>query len=268
MRNTSLLWLAALAVPVLVACGSDEDTPPPPPPPPPPAAAAKPAGAPGSAIQARLQIEQRVVCPEIEKATGPACQPDVPSCDPGLYCLPVTAGGTFCEPCPERQTIRHRFADRDFVADQVRDPFYSYVIAPAELTEKTEKKQEGPCNRPEQFIATNYSYLDLKLVGIVSQGTRFKALMMDRGNVGRIVHRGDCVGKEKAVVKDIGAGYVTFVIQGDEDARVPQPAQEYSVQLHPKTIEVESQPAVDTAAPSAPVVAPPGVAVPGPQKSP
>ena len=40
---------------------------------------------------------------------------------------------------------------------------------------------------------------------------------MDRGNLGHIVHRGDCVGKEKAVVKDIGPGFVTFVISSDDE---------------------------------------------------
>jgi len=265
MRNTSLMLLAlAVSSVALAACGSDEAPPPPPPPPPPPAAAGAKPGAPGSAVQARLQIEQRVSCPEVEKATGPACDPNVPSCDPGLYCLPVTGGANACEPCPERQTIRHRFADRDFLADQVRDPFQSYVIVPTDLVEKTEKKQEGPCNRPEQFIATNYSYLDLKLVGIVSQGTQRKVLMMDRGNLGHIIRRGDCVGKEKAVVKDIGTGYVTFVIAGDEEARTPVAPEEHSVQLHPKVIEVTAQPDVGTSTPSAPIVAPP----PAPQKSP
>ena len=36
--------------------------------------------------------------------------------------------------------------------------------------------------------------------------------MMDTGNLGHIVHRNDCVGKEKAFVKDIGTGYITFEV--------------------------------------------------------
>jgi Tfp pilus assembly protein PilP len=205
-----------------------------------------------------VQIEQKIICPEIEKATGPACTPDSLSCEAGLYCLPVTTGGTHCEPCAERDTIRHEFKDRDFVADQMRDPFQSYVIVPQELVEKTDKKIEGPCTRKEQFVASNYSYMDLILVGIVSQGTQRKVLMMDRGNLGHIIRRGDCVGKEKAVVKDIGTGYVTFVVQAEEDGRnQAQPPQEHSVQLHPKTLDVGSDEGPETQAPSAPIVAPP-----------
>jgi len=264
MRTNAWLLVALVAMtPSLVACGEDEAPPPPPPapggapPPPPPGAPPRPAPA-GGQLQPRVQIEQKIICPEIEKATGPACTPDSLSCEAGLYCLPVTTGGTHCEPCAERDTIRHEFKDRDFVADQMRDPFQSYVIVPQELVEKTDKKIEGPCTRKEQFVASNYSYMDLRLVGIVSQGTQRKVLMMDRGNLGHIIRRGDCVGKEKAVVKDIGTGYVTFVVQADEDGRnQAQPPQEHSVQLHPKTLDVGSDEGPETQAPSAPIVAPP-----------
>ena len=185
-------------------------------------------------------------------------------CDPGLYCLPVGKGWN-CEPCPERDSIRHEFKDRDFVADQVRDPFQSYVIAQPGLTEEPEKKVEGPCNRPEQFVASNYSYLDLRLVGIVAQGTQRKVLMMDRGNLGHIIRRGDCVGKEKAVVKDIGTGYVTFVIAPDPEDKNPNKAsEERSVQLHPKGLQVTAPTGPDGVTPTAPILAPPGGSTPAP----
>jgi Tfp pilus assembly protein PilP len=210
-----------------------------------------------------VQIEQKNLCPELEKATGPSCTPGSPTCDSGLYCLPVTSGGNSCEPCAERDTIRHDFKERDFVADQVRDPFQSYVIVQPDLVDKDKSKPTGPCTRREQFVATNYSYMDLRLVGIVSQGTQRKVLMMDRGNLGHIIRRGDCVGKEKAVVKDIGTGYVTFVVQSEEDGPNPsQPPEEYSVQLHPKTLDVAPQVDIDPSTPTAPIVAPPGAPPP------
>lgn len=262
MRLHGLL-LVALAT--MVACGEDEAPPPPPkaaapggaPAKPPPGRPA-PKGKGGSQLQPRQQIEQKVACQSPEKATGPACDPATPSCEPGLYCLPVGKANN-CEPCPERDSIRHEFKDRDFVADQVRDPFQSFVIVQPGLIEDTAKKPEGPCNRPEQFVASNYSYLDLRLVGIVAKGTQRKVLMMDRGNLGHIIRRGDCVGKEKAVVKDIGTGYVTFVIAPDpEDKNPNKQAEERSIQLHPKGLQVAPQPALDTTAPTAPIVAPPG----------
>jgi Tfp pilus assembly protein PilP len=220
-------------------------------------------------LQPRVQIEQKIQCTEVEKATGPTCAPDAPMCDAGLYCLPV--GAAFhCEPCPERDTIRHDFKERDFLADQVRDPFQSYVIVQPELVEKGDKKiEQGPCTRKEQFVATNYSYMDLRLVGIVSQGTQRKVLMMDRGNLGHIIRRGDCVGKEKAVVKDIGTGYVTFVVAQDPEGRnANQPPEEFSMQLHPKTLDIAPTGEVEGPAPSAPLVAPPGGGATAPTISP
>lgn len=258
-RLQGALVLAVLGLLGAAACGEDA-----PPPPPPGAGGAKPAkkgGAPAKGkapqLQPRQQIEQKVTCVSPEKHTGPSCTPDSPSCDAGLYCLPVEKGN-YCEPCPERDSVRHEFKDRDFVADQVRDPFQSFVIVQPGLVEEPEKKIEGPCNRPEQFVASNYSYMDLRLVGIVAQGTQRKVLMMDRGNLGHIIRRGDCVGKEKAVVKDIGTGYVTFVVAPDpEDKNPNKVAEERSVQLHPKGLQVtpESQP--EATAPTAPIVAPP-----------
>jgi Tfp pilus assembly protein PilP len=266
MRMHGLLVIALLSAGA-IACGED-DTPPPPPPPRPPGAPAPGKGAPakakgkGQALQPRQQIEARVQCPPqpIEKPTGKACKIDF-ECDAGTYCVPAgDKNATHCEPCPERERIRHEFRDRDFVLDQVRDPFQSFVISQPGLIEETSRKIEGPCNRADQFIAGNYSYLDLRLVGIVSQGTQRKVLMMDRGNLGHIIRRGDCVGKEKAVVKDIGTGYVTFVIAPDpEDKNPTKVPEERSVPLHPKGLQVAPlATSTEQAAPSAPIVAPPG----------
>jgi hypothetical protein len=79
------------------------------------------------------------------------------------------------------------------------------------------------------------------------------------GNQGYIIRRGDCVGKEKAVVKDIGAGYVTFVVQPEDDGRgTAKPPEEHSVQLHPKTLEVAPAGDNEQGTTTAPIVAPPG----------
>ena len=64
------------------------------------------------------------------------------------------------------------------------------------------------------MVASSYGYADLKLVGIIAQGNLRKALMQG-GPLGYIIKRGDCVGKEKAYVKDIGTGYITFVLDPD-----------------------------------------------------
>ena len=270
---------ALLAAFVLfAACGDDT------PPPPPrggeggPAPGAPAPGAPkvsGNKLQPRMHAEDKVLCPVPDKPTGPDCKPDTPTCDVGLYCLQDAPNKFTCEPCPERDSIRHDFKDRDFVsdgtADHGRDPFQSFVIIPHDLFKTSEKPTEvGPCTRADQFIAPNYSYQELRLVGIVAQGTQRKVLMM-AGNKGQIIKRGDCVGKEKALVKDIGTGYVTFLINpnGDNDTGPKQPPVEHSVQLHPNGLEMEvAQPdVVPNAQQQGPTVAPP-TSIPAPAPAP
>ena len=56
------------------------------------------------------------------------------------------------------------------------------------------------------------------------------------GPLGYIIKRGDCVGKEKAVVKDIGAGYITFLVDPDPTNLGQRGPEEYSVQLNPKQL--------------------------------
>jgi Tfp pilus assembly protein PilP len=260
------------AVALLAACGDDDNGggAARPNAPAPAAAAAKAKAATGQLVP-REHVEDIVVCPVPDAPTGhAACTPPevaagsgagsgkmLPECDPGSYCTQVANTWT-CEPCAERESIRHEFKDRDFVEDQARDPFQSYVISQPGLgagsnTAKPEPHQT--CKRADQFVASNYSYQDLRLVGIVAQATQRKVLMMDPGGVGRVIKRGDCVGKEKAIVKDIGTGYITFVVEEDPDTK--RPATETSVQLHPGGVEYEvtSQP-TPAAAPTAPVVSP------------
>jgi hypothetical protein len=185
-------------------------------------------GPPKTQLAIKPHIEEHVACPRPDQPSDPKggkCDPKAPSCGEHLYCLQL-AQGSYCEPCPERDGIRHAFRERDFDSQHNRDPFQRL------------SGQSGPtpppggptkmCSRDDQFVASSHSYTELKLVGVVAQGTQRKVLMT-LGNDGYIIKRGDCVGKEKAVVKDIGLGYVTF--QGDPD--------EYSVQLYPKPLVVD-----------------------------
>jgi Tfp pilus assembly protein PilP len=266
------LHRAVLMLALVAACGDDDDQPPPKPGQP---------GAPGgpaaqakddkTKLQPRLHVEDRVSCPLPEKPDGPECKPDSPTCEIGKYCLQFTQNQYFCEACPERDSIRHEFRDRDFVAQQARDPFQSFVIIVAGLGEEGSAPQAPTvhCTRDEQFVASSYSYSDLRLVGIVAQGTQRKVLMMG-GNLGYIIKRGDCVGKEKALVKDIGTGYLTFALEADQATK--RPAEERSIQLHPSTVNMDQQRDDTNQVPQTPIVAPPApktiVAPPGPAPAP
>ncbi len=224
MTMRYLLPLLLLAAP---ACGEDEA----PPPPKAGTAGAKPGSAPKKAappITPRVRVEDRVRDPD------------------------------------EQKGIRHAFKDRDFAVDaNNRDPFQSFVLNQGLVGPVAEVKIDvtKQCNRPEQMVASNYSYTDLRLVGIVAQGTQRKVLMMDSGNLGHIIKRGDCVGREKAFVQDIGTGYITFKVAPDETGTtgVVRQGEERSVQLYPNLMPIVSQPTLDNEAAKAqtPDVAPP-----------
>jgi len=204
------------------------------------------------------RIEDKVACPTPTDAKK--CDPNAPMCDANEYCLEAGTAH-YCGPCPERDAIRHVFKPRDFLGAEIRDPFYSYVIqqpglgstASDEVLDKTQR-----CTRRDQLVATNYSYQSLKLVGIVSQGTQRKVLMMDASGFGNIIKKGDCVGKEQAWVKDIGAGYVTFTIDKRDPNNPDREPEEQAVQLYPTQVSVNTQvedPGART--PIAPIVTPP-----------
>ncbi|MEZ4362853.1 MAG: pilus assembly protein PilP [Kofleriaceae bacterium] len=163
----------------------------------------------------------------------------------------------------ERSTIRHQFRESDFIQDadgENRDPFRSFILASGLLDQRPGLPLEASdvCSA-RQMVATNYSIRDLKLVGIVARGLRRYALMQDTANLGQIVTRGDCVGKEKARVKEIGAGYVTLEVMPDIVAEgTPRVAEERSIPLYPEELPIarELDEGAEVVTPPAPVVLP------------
>jgi Tfp pilus assembly protein PilP len=243
--------VAVMATVALSGCGDDEDVPPPPR----PGAPARPAGVSATGnknlLAERLRIEDRVNCSIPDRPTDPTgkCDPKAPSCPERTYCMQL-ASGAYCEPCPERDAIRHVFKERDFAAEQNRDPFQSFLLPGLSIGKGADSVPIDPttkCPREDQLVATSYSYADLKLVGIVAQGTQRKVLMMG-GPLGYIIKRGDCVGKEKAIVKDIGTGFITFLIEPDGTTLQRAP-EEHSVQLNPKQLALNEPGAYPAPAP-------------------
>lgn len=181
----------------------------------------------------------------------------------------------------EASRIRHQFRESDFVQDPAgdnRDPFRSYILSTGILDSRPGLPVEASdiCTA-KQMVATNYSVRDLKLVGIVSRGLRRYALMQDTANVGQIVTRGDCVGKEKARVKEIGAGYVTFEVMPEGlTPGVPRVPEERSVPLYPDELPMmrgqgaEDEVLVPVVAPrpAEPAAAGGGTALPAPAPAP
>ncbi len=166
----------------------------------------------------------------------------------------------------EKGSIRHQFKERDFAVDQNRDPFQSFIIAPQQIGPEQKKTDPGPklC-KDDKVLAQSYSVTELGLVGIVAQGIAHKALLMG-GNVGYIVKTGDCVGREKAVVREINDDFMTLVGQPDpNDPNKPQ--DKFEKTLHPKRLamgapEIGFDPTVPRI--THPVIAPPTQPVPPP----
>jgi hypothetical protein len=257
----------ALALGAGAGCGDDDPPPAQAPVAPKPTAAASSGAASGKSttkLPEKLHIEERVACPIPDKpsdAKDGKCDPKAPSCAEHTYCLQL-AQGFYCEPCAERDGIRHVFKDRDFAVEQNRDPFQSFLLQPFIRNPDTVQIDvTRKCVREDQMVASTNSYTELKLVGIVAQGTQRKVLMIN-GREGWIIKRGDCVGKEKAVVKDIGTGYITFLVDADAAAASQRPPEEYSVQLNPKLLSLNEPVDLPTPAPRttiSPVVPPPAV---------
>ncbi len=265
MKSAQMIMLAGL---LLVGCGDEEGAAPANKP------AAKPAGKAGAKAPAKTtkqltpmpHVEDRVACPT--PPSTKTCNPKVPACDKGEYCLEA-GNGNFCGPCPEREGIRHTFAARDFLPTATglenRDPFQSFVVAQPGLSPEPDsaaaKIQAPQCTQTKQFQAASYSVQDLALVGIVAQGTQRKVLLLDNTNYGYIVHKGDCVGREKAFVKEIGANFVTFQVSPDPANPSQREPIEVSKTLYTDTVALSMQQQRDadrqTPSNSGPVIAPP-----------
>jgi Tfp pilus assembly protein PilP len=165
---------------------------------------------------------------------------------------------------------RHVFSDRDFKpdvsGDENRDPFRSYVVR---LAGTRRQQAEAPkievtelCTK-ENSIATAYALKDLRLIGIVLRGTRSWAVFTDRKQYGHFVRKGDCLGKEKARIEAIGAGFVRleWLPEAAPGAAAPAPRKE-DRQLHPEEFMLEPEEAGE-----APPEAAPG-ALPSPAPAP
>lgn len=143
----------------------------------------------------------------------------------------------------ERAKIRRFFRESDFAPDVTgtdnRDPFRSYLIMPAG-TKETRVVATANCARNQQ-IAPNFSVRDLKLVGILGITSTLRyAQFQDGSNVGHKVKRNDCLGREKARVKDISRGFVILEIATEAaPGMAPPPPEERTIPLYPTELRVD-----------------------------
>ena len=228
------VWIAsALALVLINGCGEDD---PPPKPKPKPATGRARVAKKGPAKGADVNALQFYV--KVEDVARSLCSASEEECD------------------KEAKSIRHRFSTRDFEQDvtgtENRDPFRSYVLRDPGLfaTDNAANAIDATqACKPEQMRAPNplakdsaarasSSLRDLQLKGIVLRGTESYAVFTDRSSYGHIVRIGDCLGKEKAHVTKIGAGFVELEIV-QESADGPRPVQKREIALHPEELQFD-----------------------------
>lgn len=131
----------------------------------------------------------------------------------------------------------------DLTGDHNRDPFRSYVIRQSRGRLDRDRDMvidsSDVCNAGNTKAYQN-SLRDLRLIGIILRGTRAWAQFRDSAGNGHIVHRGDCLGKEKAVVEQIGAGYVRLEVtpEAPPGGAAPEP-QKHEVPLYPEELDLQ-----------------------------
>ena len=142
--------------------------------------------------------------------------------------------------------LRRPLKDVDFRPDATgdlnRDPFRSYVVSqPAQGTnqEGTDEEVEDNCRaektrrKPQTWFASKYSVRSLRLIGIVL-GRKSYALFRDTAGLGHIVQKNHCVGKEKAIVDDIGTGFVRLQVAAEAAAGTTAPPEKRNIALYPE----------------------------------
>jgi hypothetical protein len=139
--------------------------------------------------------------------------------------------------------LRHQLTEIDFVPDVSgevnRDPFRSW------LQRVAVDSGDGPttidiCSEGNvRWGAPSYSVRDLSLVGLVKRGRSF-AQFVDKSEADSwIVRKGDCLGQEKAIIEEVGVGYVRLSITPPAPPGSPAPpAQKQDIPLHPDELEI------------------------------
>jgi hypothetical protein len=174
-----------------------------------------------------------------------------------------------------QERFRLSFNERDFSSDpggdENRDPFRSFVIrqggGPRAVRESSTIQPTDVCTE-KNIRAPGHSMRDLRLIGLVLRGTRSYAQFRDPSGFGWIVRLRDCVGKEKALVQKIGAGFVTLEVMPEVGGASEPQAERRDIQLHPSELRADEAPVDAPAAPAAGTSAAPAAGTPPPASAP
>jgi Tfp pilus assembly protein PilP len=143
------------------------------------------------------------------------------------------------------EKYRRPLAESDFVPDpsgeERRDPFQSFVVRQGNLGQLRNNQvsmQPTDVCTEKNTKAPGYLLRDMRLIGIVLRGTTSFAQFRDAQGFGWIVSRGDCLGKEKAVVQAVGVGSVTLEVIPETPPNAPPPSpQRQDIALYPEDLD-------------------------------
>lgn len=140
--------------------------------------------------------------------------------------------------------LRHEFVELDFMPDSSgetnRDPFRSWILRPmVDENDDKEATKEDICKRKGvKWVAEKYSVRDLNLIGLVKRGRSFAQFIHGSDGDSWVVRKEDCIGQEKAVVAEIGLGFVRLAIAPPAPPGAPAPpAQLTDIRLHPAELD-------------------------------
>ncbi len=140
--------------------------------------------------------------------------------------------------------IRRKLGEIDFIPDPTgetnRDPFRSWVLKPAGPEGPEKLEIVDPCTQGKvRWGAQSYSVRDLSLIGLVKRSRSYAQFTDGSERDSWIVRKGDCIGQEKAIIEEIGVGYVRLSITPPAPPGAPAPpAQKQEISLHPNELEI------------------------------
>lgn len=139
--------------------------------------------------------------------------------------------------------LRHQLTEIDFVPDVSgevnRDPFRSWMQRMILDTNNGPTTIDICTEGNVRWGAPSYSIRALNLIGLVKRGRSYAQFVDKSESDSWIVRKGDCLGQEKAVVEEVGVGYVRLAITPPAPPGSPAPpAQKQDIPLHPDELEI------------------------------
>jgi len=158
------------------------------------------------------------------KMPPPGAPPPPPGPPPGVPGAPGAPGAPVAAAQPSKPPPE--LTDKDFAEGPAnRDPFRTFL-------KEFNKPIRQAAKQPRKVILPRYALDELKLIAVVSGGTRPRAMFRDPTGLGVTVKRGDYISKNAGKVKQILTDKV--VVEIEEQAEDKNTLVDRVIDLNPK----------------------------------